>query len=76
MELVLSWYKMRHRVSLVIQSLLLTATQQLPNNRPLLDLTMPMLIGCTCQGYSLRLTGTRGLVGEGRVEGVVDGFGS
>ena len=29
------------------------------------------LSGC-CQGCSLRLTGTRGLVGEGGVEGVVD----
>ena len=29
-----------------------------------------------CQGYSLRLTGTRGLVGEGGVKGVVDAFGS
>ena len=29
-----------------------------------------------CQGCSLRLTGTRGLVGEGGVEGVVDAFGS
>ena len=29
-----------------------------------------------CQGCSLRLTGTSGLVGEGRVEGVVDAFGS
>jgi len=28
-----------------------------------------------CQGYSLRLTGTRGLVGEGVVEGVVYAFG-
>ena len=27
-----------------------------------------------CQGYSLRLTGTRGLVGEGGVERVVDAF--
>ena len=32
--------------------------------------------GQTCQGYSLRLTGTRGLVGEGGVEGVMDAFGS
>ena len=29
-----------------------------------------------CQGCSLRLTGTRGLVGEGGVEGVLDAFGS
>ena len=29
-----------------------------------------------CQGCSLRLTGTRGLVGEGGVEGVTDAFGS
>ena len=29
---------------------------------------------CSCQGYSLQLTGTRGLVGEGGVEGVVDAF--
>ena len=29
-----------------------------------------------CQGCSLRLTGTRGLVGEGGVEGVVYAFGS
>ena len=27
-----------------------------------------------CQGYSLRLTGTRGLVGEGWVEGVLEAF--
>ena len=27
-----------------------------------------------CQGYSLQLTGTRGLVGEGGIEGVVDAF--
>ena len=27
-----------------------------------------------CQGYSLRLTGTRGLVGEGGVEGVLNAF--
>ena len=30
----------------------------------------------SCQGCSLRLTGTRGLVGEVGVEGVVDAFGS
>ena len=29
-----------------------------------------------CQGCSLRLTGTRGLVGEGRIEGVFEAFGS
>ena len=29
-----------------------------------------------CQGCSLQLTGTRGLVGEGGVEGVLDAFGS
>ena len=29
-----------------------------------------------CQGCSLRLTGTRGLVGEGGVEGVKNTFGS
>ena len=28
--------------------------------------------GVFCQGYSLRLTGTRGLVGEGGVERIVD----
>ena len=28
-----------------------------------------------CQGCSLRLTGTRGLVGEGGVKGVLDAFG-
>ena len=28
----------------------------------------------TCQGCSLQLTGTRGLVGEGGVEGVVNAF--
>ena len=27
-----------------------------------------------CQGYSLRLTGTRGLEAKGGVEGVVDAF--
>ena len=27
-----------------------------------------------CQGYSLQLTGTRGLVGEGGVEGMVNTF--
>ena len=27
-----------------------------------------------CQGYSLRLTGTRGLVEEGGVEGVMNAF--
>ena len=29
-----------------------------------------------CQGCSLQLTGTRGLVGEGGVEGVLDAFGA
>ena len=36
-ELVLLWYKMRHRVGLVIQSLLLSTTQQ-PPNKPLSSL--------------------------------------
>ena len=32
-------------------------------------------LGPNCQGCSLQLTGTRGLVGEGGVKGVVDAFG-
>ena len=28
----------------------------------------------SCQGYSLQLTGTRGLVGEGGIEGVFEAF--
>ena len=31
---------------------------------------------CLCQGCSLRLTSTRGLVVEGGVKGVLDAFGS
>ena len=34
-----------------------------------------VLISSGCQGYSLQLTGARGLVGEGGVEGVMDAFG-
>src|ERR1700743_2828441 len=42
MELVLLWYKTRRRVGLVIQSLLLSTTHQLPN-KPLTSLPhMPM----------------------------------
>ena len=37
MELVLLWYKTRRRVGLVIQSLLLSTTHQLPN-KPLTSL--------------------------------------
>ena len=32
------------------------------------------LIQLKCQGYSLQLTGTSGLVGEGGVEGVFEAF--
>ena len=52
MELVLSWYKTWRHVGLVIQSLLLTTTQQLPNNRPLLYSIMPMLNSRTFQSAS------------------------
>ena len=52
MELVLSWYKMWHHVSLVIQSLLYSTTQQLLNNHPLLYSTMPMLKSHTFQSAS------------------------
>ena len=59
MELVLPWYKMRHCVGLVIQSLLLTTTQQLTNNRLLLYSTMPMLNSRTFQSASVTNTITR-----------------
>ena len=52
MELVLLWYKMQRRAGLVIQSLLLTTTQQLPNKCPLLYSTMPMLNSRTFQSAS------------------------
>ena len=43
MELVLSWYKMQRCVGLVVQSLLYSTTQQLPNNLLNPSFTMPML---------------------------------
>ena len=52
MELVLLWYKTWHRVGLVIQSLLLTTTQQPHYNCPLLLLNMPMLNSRTFQSSS------------------------
>ena len=52
MELVLLWYKMRHFVGIVIQSPLLTTTQQLPNNCLLLSSNMPMLNSRTFQSAS------------------------
>ena len=47
MELVLSWYKMRHRVGLVVQSLLYSTTKQPPNNCSLLNSNMLMINSCT-----------------------------
>ena len=52
MELVLLWYKTWRRVGLVIQSLLLTTTQQPSNNRRFLYSTMPMLNSHTFQSAS------------------------
>ena len=49
MEIVLSWYKMRHHVSLVMQSLSYPTTQQLPKNCSYLFFTMPMLNSQTFQ---------------------------
>ena len=40
-----------------------------------LDLSQ-LCFSLNCQGCSLRLTGTRGLVGESGVERVMDAFGS
>ena len=54
-----SWYKMWHCVSLFIQSILLTTTQQLPNNCLLLSSNMPMLNSCTFQSASGLNTITR-----------------
>ena len=52
MELVLLWYKTRHRVGLVIQSLLLSTTQQ-PPNKPFTSLSnMPRLNSRTFQSAS------------------------
>ena len=52
MELVLLWYKMWCRVSLVIQSLLISTTQQPFNNHPLLYPNMPMINSHTFQSAS------------------------
>ena len=52
MELVLLWYKMRHRVGLVIQSLLLSTTQQPSNKLFTSSSNMPMLNSHTFQSAS------------------------
>ena len=59
MELVLSWYKMQHHAGLVIQSLLLPTTKNLPNNCFYLHSTMPMLNSCTLQSANGLNTITR-----------------
>ena len=59
MELVLLWYKTRHHVSLVIQSLFLTTTQQLPNKPSTSLSNMPMTNSRTFQSVSGLNTITR-----------------
>src|ERR1700743_3350033 len=59
MELVLLWYKTRHRVGLVIQSLLLSITRHLPNKSFTSLPNMPMTNSCTFQSSSRLNTITR-----------------
>ena len=55
MELVLSWYKVQHRVSLVVQSLPFSTTKHPHNNRLLFTQTCPCL---TVAPSSLRVVST------------------
>ena len=59
MELVLLWYKTRRHVGLVIQSLLLSTTQQPPNEPPTSLFNMPMINSRTFQSSSGLNTITR-----------------
>ena len=59
MELVLLWYKTRHYVGLVIQSLLLATTHQLPNKPLTSSSNMPMSNSRTFQSASGLNTITR-----------------
>ena len=59
MELVLLWYKTRRHVGLVIQSLLLSTTRQLPNKPFTSSPNMPMTNSCTFQSASGLNTITR-----------------
>ena len=59
MELVLSWYKTWCHVCPVIQSLLYSTTQQLPNNLLNLFITVPMLNNKTFQSANGLNTITR-----------------
>src|SRR6202000_463577 len=59
MELVFLWYKTRRRVGLVIQSLLLATTHQLPNKPLTSSSNMPMTNSHTFQSASGLNTITR-----------------